>query len=327
MLQTYLTGKDAIQCFETITTADIQNLPDGSGSLTVFTNQQGGILDDLIVNRVRPDFLYIVSNAARKDHDSKLIKSTVENFKSKGKNVDVKFFDPLERSLLALQGPGAAAAFQSLVTFDVTKFYFMSTIAAEIAGVKGCRVTRCGYTGEDGFEISIPERHATHIAETLLNSKNANVKNAGLGARDSLRLEAGLCLYGNDIDTTTTPIEAALAWLVAKRRRNEKNFPGAEIILEQLKSGVTRRRVGIRMDKGPPARQGVKIFTNNTEIGEVTSGSPSPSLGGNVAMGYVSEEFKKVGTKVELKIRDKFYTAEVAKMPFTKAGYYQKPKE
>lgn len=327
MLQTYLTGKDAIACFETITTADIQNLQDGSGSLTVFTNQQGGILDDLIVNRVRPDFLYIVSNAARKDHDSNLIKSTVQSFKSQGKDVDVKFFDPLERSLLALQGPGAAAALQSLVTFDLSKFYFMSTLATEIAGVKGCRVTRCGYTGEDGFEISIPERHATLIAEALLDSKTANVKTAGLGARDSLRLEAGLCLYGSDIDTTTTPVEAALAWLIAKRRRNEKNFPGAEIILKQLESGVSRRRVGIRMEKGPPARHGIKIFSNNVEIGEITSGSPSPSLGGNVAMGYVKEDFKKIGTKIELKIRDKFYEAEVAKMPFTKPGYYQKPKE
>lgn len=203
----------------------------------------------------------------------------------------------------------------------------MSTLATEIGGVKNCRVTRCGYTGEDGFEISIPERQATFVAESLLKSKSADVKAAGLGARDSLRLEAGLCLYGSDIDTTTTPIEAALAWLVAKRRRNEKNFPGAEIILKQLESGVEKRRVGIRMEKGPPARHGVKIYSNNVEVGEITSGSPSPSLGGNVAMGYVKEEFKKVGTKIDLKIRDKFYPAEVAKMPFTKTGYYQKPKE
>lgn len=325
MLQTYLTGKHAIECLESLITADIQGLPNGSGSLTVFTNQQGGILDDLIVNRVTDDFLYIVSNAACKEHDSALIKSTVDAHKRLGKVVDVKFFDPLERSLLALQGPGAVAALQPLVKIDLAKFFFMSSTALDIAGIKGCRVTRCGYTGEDGFEISIPDDHATFIAEALLDSKAADVKAAGLGARDSLRLEAGLCLYGSDIDTATSPVEAALAWLVAKRRRAERNFPGAEVIIKHLESGVTRRRVGIRMEKGPPARHGVKIFSDGSEIGEITSGSPSPSLGGNVGMGYVKEEFKKAGTKVELKIRDKFYEAVVGKMPFTKPGYYHKP--
>lgn len=324
MLQTYVTGSDAIECIESLITADLQSLSNGSGSLTVFTNQQGGILDDLIVNRVSADFLYIVSNAARKEHDSELIKSTVDEFKSRGKNVDVKFFDPLERSLLALQGPGAAAALQPLTKIDLNRFFFMSSLATDIAGIKDCRVTRCGYTGEDGFEISIPDKNANFIAEALLDSKEANVKVAGLGARDSLRLEAGLCLYGSDIDTTTTPIEAGLAWLVAKRRRSEKNFPGAEVILRQLEKGVGRRRVGIRMEKGPAARHSVKIYANGSEIGEITSGSPSPSLGGNVAMGYVQEQFKKAGTKVKLKIREKFYPAEVAKMPFTKPGYYQK---
>lgn len=325
MLQTYLTGKQAIEVLESLITADIQGLPNGSGSLTVFTNKQGGILDDLIVNRVSDDFLYIVSNAACKEQDSALIQSTVDVSRRQGKYVDVKFFDPLERSLLALQGPGAASALQPLVKIDLTKFFFMSSTALEIAGIKDCRLTRCGYTGEDGFEISIPDGHATFIAEALLDSKTSNVKPAGLGARDSLRLEAGLCLYGSDIDTTTTPIEAALAWLVAKRRRAERNFPGAEIIMKQLESGVTRRRVGIRMEKGPPARHGVKIFSNGSEIGEITSGSPSPSLSGNVGMGYVKEVFKKAGTKVELKIREKFYEAEVGKMPFTKPGYYHKP--
>jgi aminomethyltransferase len=203
----------------------------------------------------------------------------------------------------------------------------MSTTDAEIAGIKDCRVTRCGYTGEDGFEISIPSDKGSFVAEALLESKSANVKMAGLGARDSLRLEAGLCLYGSDIDTTTTPIEAALAWLIAKRRRNEKNFPGAEIIMQQLQNGVDRRRVGIRMRSGPPARHGVSVYANGEQIGEITSGCPSPSISGNVAMGYVKEEFKKPGTMVELKIRDKFYSAEISKMPFVKSNYYQKPKQ
>ena len=328
MLQTHLTGKHAIECFETLTTADIQGLQKGSGSLTVFTNENGGILDDLIVSRVDSDFLYIVSNAARKEHDSQLIKETVEHFrKNKNKDVKVQFFDPSERALLALQGPGSQLALQTLTKMNLSKLYFMTTTEAEVAGVKNCRVTRCGYTGEDGFEISIPAESGSSIAEALLDSKAANVKMAGLGARDSLRLEAGLCLYGSDIDTTTTPIEAALAWLVAKRRRYERDFPGANVILGQLKNGVSKRRVGIRMNSGPPARHGVSVYANGELIGEITSGCPSPSIAGNVAMGYVKEEFKKPGTIVDLKIRDKLFSAEISKMPFVKSNYYQKPKE
>jgi aminomethyltransferase len=324
MLQTYLTGKDSIECFESLTTADIQALEKGTGSLTVFTNDKGGILDDLIVNRVNSEFLYIVSNAARKEHDSQLIQDMVKRFRDgKGKNVFVKFFDPLEKALIALQGPGSQSALQKLTTVDLSQMFFMNTAETELAGVKECRITRCGYTGEDGFEISIPADKAVFVTEALLDSKDANVKMAGLGARDSLRLEAGLCLYGSDIDT---PIEASLAWLVAKRRRMARDFPGSEVILEQLEKGVLKRRVGIRMISGPPARHGVAIYAQGMQIGEVTSGCPSPSIGGNVAMGYVQEEFKKIGTAIDLKIRDKFFKAEIAKMPFVKCNYYQKPK-
>lgn len=202
----------------------------------------------------------------------------------------------------------------------------MQTAVAEIAGVPNCRVTRCGYTGEDGFEISIDAAKGDHVAEALLNTKSGCVKLAGLGARDSLRLEAGLCLYGSDIDTTTTPIEAALAWLVAKRRRAEADFPGAQTILKQVKEGCSRRRVGFRMTSGPPARHGSLVVVNGETVGEITSGCPSPSLGGSVAMGYVKEAHKKVGTKVELKIRDKLFASEVTKMPFVTSNYYQKPK-
>lgn len=176
------------------------------------------------------------------------------------------------------------------------------------------------------MEISIPGDKAALIAEALLNSTQAKVQLAGLGARDSLRLEAGLCLYGNDIDQQTTPIEAGLAWLVAKRRRAEANFPGASTILNQLKNGCDRRRVGIRLEKGPAARHGVQIFSGDKPIGVVTSGCPSPSLGGNVAMGYVANDYKAIGTTVDLKIRDKIFKAVISKMPFTPAHYYQKPK-
>ena len=326
MLQTYLTGKDAIECLETVTTADIQGLAKGSGCLTVFTNDKAGILDDLIVNRVNSKFLYIVSNAARKEHDSQLILQTVDRFRGKGKLVDVKFYEPAEKALLAFQGPAAMIVLQALTKANLNELYFMNTIETDVAGVKDCRVTRCGYTGEDGFEISIPADKGSFIAEALLDSKAGNVKLAGLGARDSLRLEAGLCLYGSDIDDKTSPIEAGLAWLVAKRRRAEKDFPGAEIVLEQLKNGCSRRRVGFKMNSGPPARHGVEVYVDGNSIGEVTSGCPSPTLGVNIAMGYVKEEFKKPGTKVDLKIRDKFYSAEISKMPFVPSNYYQKPK-
>lgn len=326
MLQTYVTGKDAIECFESLTTADIQGLAKGSGTLTVFTNEKGGILDDLIVNRVNSEFLYVVSNAARKEHDSQLILAAVDRFRGMGKLVDVKFFDPNERALLAFQGAAAMNVLQQLTKVNLSEQFFMTTFEADVAGVKNCRITRCGYTGEDGFEISIPADKGSFVAEALLDSKAGKVKLAGLGARDSLRLEAGLCLYGSDIDETTSPIEAGLAWLVAKRRRAEANFPGAQTILNQLKNGVERRRVGIKLNSGPPARHGVEVYVEGNKIGEVTSGCPSPSLGINVAMGYVKEDFKKPGTKVELKIRDKFYNAEISKMPFVPSNYYQKPK-
>lgn len=326
MLQTYVTGKDAIECIETLTTADLQGLTKGSGTLTVFTNDKAGILDDLIVNRVNSKFLYVVSNAARKDHDSQLMLQAVDRFRSKGKNVDVKFFEPNEKALLAFQGRAAGQVLQSLTKVNLSTLYFMNTVEADVAGVKDCRITRCGYTGEDGFEISIPADKGSFVAEALLDSKAGNVKLAGLGARDSLRLEAGLCLYGSDIDETTSPIEAGLAWLVAKRRREAKDFPGANMILDQLKNGCTRRRVGVLLANGPPARHGVEIFSSGKKIGEITSGCPSPTLGTNIGMGYVEEAFKKPGTKVDLKIRDKSYSAEISKMPFVPSNYYQKPK-
>uniref|UniRef100_A0A336LTL8 Aminomethyltransferase n=1 Tax=Culicoides sonorensis TaxID=179676 RepID=A0A336LTL8_CULSO len=326
MLQTYIRGKDAIACFESICTADLQGMQNGNGSLTVFTNPSGGILDDLIVSRVADDVLYVVSNAACKAQDKEIMKCAVDSFKSQGKSVDIEFLETSDRALLALQGPSAMTALQELTKIPLKDLFFMQTVVSEVAGTNECRITRCGYTGEDGFEISIPAEKSVHVAEALLNTESGNVKLAGLGARDSLRLEAGLCLYGSDIDTTTSPIEAALAWLVAKRRRAEANFPGAETVLKHLKDGCSRRRVGFRMTSGPPARHGTKIVVNGEDVGEITSGCPSPSLGGSVAMGYIKDEFKKVGTKVELKIRDKLFGSEVTKMPFVTSNYYQKPK-
>uniref|UniRef100_D3TLX4 Aminomethyltransferase n=1 Tax=Glossina morsitans morsitans TaxID=37546 RepID=D3TLX4_GLOMM len=329
MLQTYVHGKDAIECIESICTADIHNTSNANGSLTVFTNSAGCILDDLIVTRVNDKQLYVVSNAAMKQQDMALMEAAVAKRKAEGKDVSIEFLSPKDQSLIALQGPSSVKALANLTKANLQQLYFMTTIISEVAGVNDCRITRCGYTGEDGVEISVPSSKIKHVTESLLQQTNGNVKMAGLGARDSLRLEAGLCLYGNDIDSNTTPIEGALAWLVAKRRRAELNFPGAEIIVNQLKSGVQKRRIGLKLStagKPPPARSGAHIYHNNVEVGYVTSGCPSPSLGFNIAMGYIKEELKQAGTKVQVKIRDRFYDAEVAKMPFTKTNYFMKPK-
>lgn len=326
MLQTEIYGKDCVEYIESVCTADIKGLQNHAAVLTVFTNEQGGILDDLIITKVAGDRLYVVSNAARKHHDQQHLLKALENHRKRNPSTDIKlrFYEPMEKGLLALQGPKASEALQSLTDVDLTQLYFMNSTVGDVAGIH-CRITRCGYTGEDGFEIAMKASNAVKLATRLL--ANENVRLAGLGARDSLRLEAGLCLYGNDITSETTPVEAALTWLVAKRRRELKDFPGAETILRQIKEGSSVKRVGLVSDKGPPARQGASILsTEGQELGKVTSGCPSPSLGGNIAMGYVPTNYSKVGTKVGLKIRDKLYDAVVTKMPFVKANYYNRPK-
>ncbi|KAH8282095.1 hypothetical protein KR054_005402 [Drosophila jambulina] len=329
MLQTRVFGKDAAACLESVCTADILGTPNGSGTLTVFTNPAGGILDDLIVNKVSEKELYVVSNAAMKQQDMGIMKAAVDNFKAQGKDVAIEFLTPTDQSLVAAQGPQVAANLAKLLPKNVSlgPLYFMTSFVTTLAGIPNVRITRCGYTGEDGVEISVESSQVRNLTETLLDS--GNLKLAGLGARDSLRLEAGLCLYGSDIDAKTTPVEAALAWLVAKRRRAAQDFHGAQVILSQLKEGVSRRRVGLKMlgAKPPPARSGVAIISQGQQVGQVTSGCPSPSAGYNIAMGYVSENLKAPGTKVELKVRDKLYAAEIVKMPFVKANYYNKPKK
>ncbi|KAJ8957893.1 hypothetical protein NQ318_001889 [Aromia moschata] len=327
MLQTEIRGEGCIPYFESLCTADVGGLKDNAASLTVFTNESGGILDDLIVTKVSEDHLYVVSNAARKEHDKNHLLQALEELKKANPSTDVKirFYEPLERGLLALQGPKAAEILGNVTDVDLSRLYFMNSTVGNVANIKDCRITRCGYTGEDGFEISVLASEAVTLARELLS--NEKVKLAGLGARDSLRLEAGLCLYGNDITIETTPVDAALTWLVSKKRREQRNFPGAEAILKQIGEGSSVKRIGLVSESGPPARQGAAILSEDgRELGKVTSGCPSPTLGYNVAMGYVPTSHSKTGTKVSLKIRDKLYDAVVAKMPFVKSNYYTKPK-
>ncbi|XP_044763711.1 aminomethyltransferase, mitochondrial [Coccinella septempunctata] len=326
MLQTEVKGKGCLDYFESICTADLRNLPENSSVLTVFTNDKGGILDDLIVTKINDEHLYVVSNAAMKLQDQKIMSEALKDYRKKtNAEMDIRFFEPKERGLIALQGPKAAGALQKVTDVDVSKLYFMTTSVGRVGNAENCRITRCGYTGEDGFEISIPAERQVEVTRVLLEQED--VKLAGLGARDSLRLEAGLCLYGSDIDQTTTPVEAGLTWLVAKARRQTGNFPGASRILDQIRDGCARKRVGVVSSTGPPARHGTKIMDQeHREIGEVTSGCPAPSLGKNISMGYVPNEHSKAGTKVLLKIRDKAYIGDVTRMPFVPSRYYVKPK-
>lgn len=320
MLQTRVTGKDSAEFLESVSTCDLQNLKSGSGTLTVFTNNNGGIQDDLIITKDANDKFFVVSNAGRRDEDSSLLLQKQEEFKGNNKNVDIEFLDPLEQGLVALQGPTAAAVLQPLVKVDLAKLKFMNSLETEVLDGP-VRISRCGYTGEDGFEISVPAKYAKNLVEKILEGPEAKL--AGLGARDSLRLEAGLCLYGHDITEETTPVEAALTWLVAKRRRAEKNFPGAERIVAQIKSGADKKRVGLTLGQGPPAREGASILTSEGErVGVVTSGGPSPTLGHPIAMGYVPKDLAQIGNGVLVEIRSKTYKATITKMPFVKANYY-----
>ncbi|XP_076182321.1 aminomethyltransferase, mitochondrial isoform X2 [Ptiloglossa arizonensis] len=320
MMQTLVSGSNATEFLESLTTSDLKNLGKGSAVLTVFTNENGGILDDLIVTKDDEDKYFVVSNAGRRDEDSQLLVQRQQDFKDRGKPVDLEFLDPLQQGLIALQGPTAAMTLQSLVKISLHDLRFMSSVETKVLGSR-IRVSRCGYTGEDGFEISTPVNIASILVKRILET--SDTKLAGLGARDSLRLEAGLCLYGHDINENTTPVEAGLTWLVAKRRREEANFPGAEKILSQIKLCNTKKRVGLMLNHGPPAREGAAILTPEGErVGKVTSGGPSPTLGRPIAMGYVPPKLAQYGGGVLVEVRGKTYKAVVTKMPFVKTNYY-----
>ncbi len=307
---------DVAAALETLVPADIKGLAPGQMRYTQLLNAEGGILDDLMVTRPadpdRQDTLFLVVNAACKDADFALIENALAGTATLERLED--------RALVALQGPKAAAVLARLAP-SVATMPFMSAAAVSIDGVEAL-VSRSGYTGEDGYEISVPNADGDAFARRLIDQPE--VKAIGLGGRDSLRLEAGLCLYGHDIDETTTPIEAALTWSVGKRRREEGGFPGADVVQRQLAEGVTRRRVGLLPEGRAPAREGTIITdTAGNEIGRVTSGGFGPSLGGPMAMGYVAIAHAKADTPVNLIVRGKAMPARVAKMPFVPQRYYR----
>ncbi|XP_051842630.1 aminomethyltransferase, mitochondrial isoform X1 [Antechinus flavipes] len=317
MLQTKIFGKDRVKLMESLVVSDIAELKPNQGTLTLFTNEEGGIIDDLIVTNTSDEYLYVVSNAGCREKDMALMQNKVSELKNAGCDVNLEVID---NALIALQGPSAAQVLQAGVSDDLRKLTFMTSAMMDVFGIPGCRVTRCGYTGEDGVEISVPAERAVHLAEALL--ENEEVKLAGLAARDSLRLEAGLCLYGNDIDEHTTPVEGSLGWTLGKRRRAAMDFPGAAIVVPQMKGRLARKRVGLTSTGAPIRQHSLIMNTEGAVIGEITSGCPSPCLKKNVAMGYVDGGYSKIGTPLLVEVRKKQQEAVVSKMPFVPTRYY-----
>lgn len=317
MGQAFIVGPDhetTAKALERLVPGDVLGLGLARIRYTQLLNEDGGIIDDLMISRSHAaaddGALGLVVNASRREVDY----AWIEQHLPKG----VKLVRADDRALLALQGPKAAEVLSRHAPTS-KDLGFMTATRAAFDGME-CQIARSGYTGEDGFEISIPAKNAVALAEALL--ADPEVKPIGLGARDSLRLEAGLCLYGHDIDETTSPVEADLVWSIGKRRRTEGGFIGDKRVLAEIANGATRKRVGIRPEGRAPAREGTLIFSpEGQRIGTITSGGFGPTLNAPIAMGYVESAFAKPGTPVSLIIRDKPQPAAIAPLPFVPHNY------
>lgn len=311
MGQVSLWGDDAARALERLVPADILELPAWSVRYTQFTTESGGIIDDLMVTNAGHR-LSLVVNASRKEVDLDHLVARL------GQSIDVALLDG--RALLALQGPYAATVLSRMAP-RAAHLAFMTAMPARI-GKMDVIISRSGYTGEDGFEISVPAESAVELWQRFL--AEPEVKPIGLGARDSLRLEAGLCLYGHDIDETTSPVEAALSWSIGRRRRTEGGFLGERRILDELRNGPSRRRVGILPEGKAPAREGTEIRdAEGKTVGTVTSGGFGPSVGGPVALGYVETRVAKAGTPLALVVRGEPRPAKVVALPFVTHRYHR----
>ncbi|HYC15148.1 MAG TPA: glycine cleavage system aminomethyltransferase GcvT [Stellaceae bacterium] len=311
MGQLRLDGAGPAAALERLVPGEIQALKPQRMRYTLLTDEKGGILDDLMVTNMG-DHLFVVVNAACKADDTAHLKRALEPA--------IKVTPLPERALIALQGPKAAAVLARLAP-GVASMPFMSMQAVTLDGA-ACLVSRSGYTGEDGFEISVPAGDAEQFARRLL--RESEVKPIGLGARDTLRLEAGLCLYGHDIDRGTTPVEADLGFALGKRRREQGGFLGAETILRQLREGVARKRVGIKPEGRAPAREGTEVLDpGGTVIGKITSGGFGPSVDGPIAMGYVAAGHAAPGSALSLMVRGTPRPARVVTLPFAPHRYYR----
>ncbi len=315
MGQVRLIGNAAAAALETLVPVDVVDLGVNRQRYGLFTNEAGGILDDLMIFNGGDD-LFLVINAACKARDIAHMRTHLAG--------SCRLQELNDHALLALQGPKAGEVMARLAP-EAAKLIFMTGDHCRINHID-CFLTRSGYTGEDGFEISVPAAQADTLARTLL--EQAEVAPAGLGARDSLRLEAGLCLYGNELDTTTTPVEANLLWALSKKRRTggvrEGGFPGAEVILKQIAEGAARKRVGILPEGKAPVRSGVELIdTEGRPVGTITSGGFGPSVNRPVAMGYVATASAKPGTTLQAMVRGKPRPVQVAKMPFVPQRYHR----
>lgn len=318
MGQVMLSGPswDAVaRAFETLVPMDVLGLADGRQRYGFFTNDAGGIEDDLMFAR-RGDDLFVVVNAACKDADISRMKAALEP--------GVRVAPLTDRALIAVQGPGAEAVLAGM-DGRAADMAFMDVCDLDLDGVS-VWASRSGYTGEDGFELSVPDHQAEALARALLAQDG--VEAIGLGARDSLRLEAGLCLYGHDIDAGTTPVEAALTWAIQKVRRTDGDraggYPGAETVMDEMDRGAARKRVGLLPEGRAPMREGTDIFDaaeGGDRVGCVTSGGFGPSLGAPVAMGYVETGRAAIGTPLWGEVRGKRLPLTVAKLPFVAANF------
>lgn len=325
MLQSSLQGKNAVNFLHKVTPTDFQQLSPGVGTLSVLLNPNGGIVDDTLITKQSEHDFYIVTNAACAQRDSQFLLSELQSV------ADAKWTPIEDRSLLALQGPDAHRVLKPLLDWDqsLTDLYFGQRRTYKLFNGVYIDVARSGYTGEDGFEISIPNDSALEFAQALLD--NQLTKPIGLAARDSLRLEAGMCLYGHELNESTTPVEAALSWVISKSRRNVTEgvrFNGYDKIMDQINNKTHKSlRVGYKYQtKGPAARTGTKIFLpdGKTEVGHVTSGSASPSLDNlNIGQGYVLKPHNKRGTNLLVQVRNKLLPIELVKMPFVPSHYYR----
>ncbi|GAA4227646.1 aminomethyltransferase [Sagittula marina] len=311
MGQVVLRGDGLDDALEHLVPVDVAGLPVDRQRYGFLMNAEGGIEDDLMIAR-RADHLFIVVNAACKSADIALLRAALEP-----KDITVEVLD---RALIALQGPSAEDVLAELAP-EVRAMRFMDVATVTLDGAEAW-VSRSGYTGEDGYEISVPNAAAEALAKRLLSDDR--VEAIGLGARDSLRLEAGLCLYGSDIDSTTSPVEAGLTWAMGKRRRAEGGFIGADIVQAQLADGVARKRVGLRPEGRAPMRAGVLLFDaaeGGAQVGEVTSGGFGPTVGGPVAMGYVAVESAATDTRLWGEVRGKRMAVDVVSLPFVPNGF------
>lgn len=309
MGQVVLRGDNRVADLEALVPGDIEALGPGRMRYSLLTNEQGGVIDDLMITRREKD-LYVVVNASRVEVDMAHLENHLRG------STRIEFLS--DRALLALQGPKAIDVIGRFDT-HIEEMRFMSGGTLGLAGIE-CHVSRSGYTGEDGVEISVPADQAEELARLLLDQ--TEVEASGLGARDSLRLEAGLCLYGADLDETISPVEAGLSWTIGKRRKIEGGFLGSEAIMKQLFDGPAKMRVGIRPSGRAPARAHTKILSEGGDsIGEITSGGFGPTVGGPVAMGYVDADMSNDGTPVGLEIRGRVHDAEIVPLPFVPKGW------